>query len=308
MLLPASPTGAPTIRLLGAHMAIPVFYRPEQNADVAGFAPSAGKPRQVVADWLDQGMSIDVRGFDPIDPGDLQLAHDPGYVTGVLEGSRLTGFGVASRAIANSLLYTNGSMLAAARHACSGRAPIVCSPTSGFHHAGWASGGGYCTFNGLVVTALKLMRDGAADRVAILDLDMHYGNGTDDILGRLEPRRIAHYTAGRDHFKPEQAKPFLAGLPSLVRDLCRGDIGPVDVLLYQAGADPHIDDPLGGWLTGAQLRERDALVFEACRGLGVPVVWNLAGGYQTDSAGGISPVLAIHRATMEEAIRVEAGA
>jgi acetoin utilization deacetylase AcuC-like enzyme len=250
-------------------------------------------------------LSIDVREFDPIDPSDLMLAHDADYVKGVLDGSKPTGFGMASRAIAGSLLYTNGSMLAAARHACSGGARIVCSPTSGFHHAGWSSGGGYCTFNGLVVTALKLMGDGAADRVAILDLDMHYGNGTDDILKRLKTDRIAHHTAGRHFFKPEQARPFLDRLPSVIKDLCRGKIGPVDVVLYQAGADPHNDDPLGGWLTSAQLRERDALVFETCIGLGVPLAWNLAGGYQTDSAGGIAPVLAIHRATMEEAMRAD---
>jgi len=79
-------------------------------------------------------------------------------------------------------------------------------------------------------------------------------------------------------------------------------------LLYQAGADAHIDDPLGGWLTTAQMRQRDALVFEAALGYGIPVVWNLAGGYQRDADGGIGPVLAIHRATLDEAIRVDAWA
>jgi hypothetical protein len=59
-----------------------------------------------------------------------------------------------------------------------------------------------------------------------------------------------------------------------------------DVLLYQAGADPHIDDPLGGWLTDAQLAQRDRLVFETCRELGLPVAWNLAGGYQSAAAQG----------------------
>ena len=67
-----------------------------------------------------------------------------------------------------------------------------------------------------------------------------------------------------------------------------------DVILYQAGADPHIDDPLGGWLTTEQLYERDLLVFQAAAELGIPVAWNLAGGYQTP----LSKVLRIHDGTM----------
>jgi acetoin utilization deacetylase AcuC-like enzyme len=69
-------------------------------------------------------------------------------------------------------------------------------------------------------------------------------------------------------------------------------------LLYQAGADPHIADPLGGWLTTAQLRERDRLVFTRCKALGLPVAWNLAGGYQNP----LRKVLDIHDNTMLECI------
>ena len=53
-----------------------------------------------------------------------------------------------------------------------------------------------------------------------------------------------------------------------------------DALLKQAGADPNINDPLGGWLTTEQLRERDQLVFEYCRQVKLPIAWNLAGDYQ----------------------------
>ena len=71
-----------------------------------------------------------------------------------------------------------------------------------------------------------------------------------------------------------------------------------DVILYQAGADPHINDPLGGWLTTEQLAERDQIVFTMAKRLGIPIAWNLAGGYQTDEDGGIRPVLDIHDNTM----------
>lgn len=78
-------------------------------------------------------------------------------------------------------------------------------------------------------------------------------------------------------------------LPEIVRSM-----RDCAVLLYQAGADPHVNDPLSGWLTTEQLRRRDEIVFREARALGLPVAWNLAGGYQKDAAGGIGPVLEIH--------------
>jgi acetoin utilization deacetylase AcuC-like enzyme len=76
-----------------------------------------------------------------------------------------------------------------------------------------------------------------------------------------------------------------------------------DVVLYQAGADPHLDDPLGGWLTTEQLRRRDAGVFASFREIGVPVAWNLAGGYQKAADGSIPRVLEIHDNTAIECVR-----
>jgi len=79
--------------------------------------------------------------------------------------------------------------------------------------------------------------------------------------------------------------------------------GDCDVVLYQAGADPHVDDPLGGWLTTEQLRRRDARVFQTFARLGVPVAWNLAGGYQREPDGSIPKVLEIHDNTAIECLR-----
>jgi acetoin utilization deacetylase AcuC-like enzyme len=75
-------------------------------------------------------------------------------------------------------------------------------------------------------------------------------------------------------------------LPGIIENLIDG----VDVLFYQAGADPHIDDPYGGYLTTEALRLRDEIVFSIAAKRGVPVVWNLAGGYQSP----IEKVLEIH--------------
>ena len=66
-----------------------------------------------------------------------------------------------------------------------------------------------------------------------------------------------------------------------------------EVILYQAGADTHRDDPLGGVLTTAQMFMRDQIMFETAKNLGVGIAWNLAGGYQYDAHGGISKVIEI---------------
>jgi len=200
------------------------------------------------------------------------------------------------------LPYTSGAMLTAARFALAERT-AVCAPCSGFHHASWGGPAGFCTFNGLVVTALALLEEGLARRVSIIDCDQHYGDGTDEILERLgRPERVRHFTAGEVFHRPNQLSAFCARLERELSALegSRDDT----VVLYQAGADPHVNDPLGGWLTTEELRLRDALVFDAARALGVALVWNLAGGYQRDPDGGISPVLEIHRNTALEHRRV----
>ena len=72
------------------------------------------------------------------------------------------------------------------------------------------------------------------------------------------------------------------------------DFADCDLLIYQAGADQHVSDPLGGFLTTAELAERDRIVFSMGKKIGIPVVWNLAGGYQNP----LEKVLEIHRNTM----------
>lgn len=185
-------------------------------------------------------------------------------------------------------------MLSAAREAiCNGA--VAVAPTSGFHHAGYSTVARFCTFNGLMVTALALKAEGLANRVGILDLDQHYGNGTDDIIRTLNIDFVEHFTSGAEYLWESQADAFLRRIPVLVASM-----KDCDVILYQAGADPHIDDPLGGWLTTEQLAERDRFVFETASELAIPVAWNLAGGYQTP----LRKVLDIHDNTMRAAATV----
>jgi len=178
---------------------------------------------------------------------------------------------------------------------------VACSPTIGFHHAGYHDGGGFCTFNGLVATALELKALGLVDAVGILDMDQHYGDGTDDIIFRLDLSWVRHISTGGNRNARQR-------MLEHGREMVVEKFAAVDLLLYQAGADSHVDDPLGGYLGTEQMRRRDADVFAACEGANIPLVWNLAGGYQRDASGGIAPVLGLHRNTMNECIRVYAAA
>lgn len=278
-------------------MAITVFFSPLMQAEAASYSPSAGKPAQVVESWQKLGIEMEVCAPAPVTRAQLLLAHSAEFVDGVLEGRLSNGFGNRSPEVAASLPFTCGSMLAAAELALVNRRGAV-APCSGFHHAGYDFGGGFCTFNGLMVTALSLLESRKVKRVAILDLDMHYGNGTQDIIDTLNvDHEVKHWSRS---FSPSRAEQFLEDLPGLVQRLCEG----CDVLLYQAGADSHCNDPLGGYLTTDQMRRRDELVFEAARALGIPIAWNLAGGYQRDAQGGIKPVLDLHDNTMRAFARI----
>ena len=275
-----------------------VYFRSEMvAASGERFSPSAAKPRQVFADWQAAGVEMDVKKPWPVTPADLATAHDPAYVKGVLDGTRANGFGDKGEDVRKALPFTVGAMVCAAKHALK-TGQTAAALCSGFHHAGYEDGGGFCTFNGLIVAAQAVHRIGAR-KVGILDLDEHYGNGTDQIIKHLGLDWISHFTAGATFHAVEQAPDFLRALPGIIKR----KFWDVDVLIVQLGADPFVDDPLGGWLTMDQLRQRDRIVFETCAAMRLPVAWNLAGGYTRDADGGISRVLQIHRASAEEAIR-----
>lgn len=257
------------------------------------FSPSAGKPLAVVEDWKRLfGEHIDVKQFSPASRAELSLAHDAKFVNDVLNCIEPNGFGNTLPEVAATLPYTSGSMLSAA-HAAVKNGLVAVAPASGFHHACYEYAGGFCTFNGLMVAAQWLLNfEPGVDTVGILDLDHHDGNGTKDIIKTLKlGDKVVHYTAGG---KRGAAWQFLQKLPAMIEALYTD----CDVLLYQAGADPHIDDPLGGWMTTEELRRRDAIVFAACAAMKLPVAWDLAGGYQKP----LKKVLEIHNNTMASCI------
>jgi len=195
-------------------------------------------------------------------------------------------------------LMTGGTIAAAAAALEDGAAAHL---GGGLHHAFANHGEGFCPLNDVAVA----VRSVPIRRAAIVDLDVHHGNGTAMIFERDE--RVFTFSMHQQHnypaFKPRSD--LDVGLEDGVRDdrylsllvdaLPAVMASAPDLVVYLAGADPFEGDRLGGLrLTKAGLAERDRLVIAAARGAGVPIVTVLAGGYAAD----VDDTVDIHVATI----------
>jgi len=272
----------------------------------------------LVADEIRRELpSIIIRSPKPVTEADLQNVHTAGYIEAVRSGR--------PRALAESqkfpwspqlfpsVLLTNGGVLAAAAQALEEGSSGALA--SGFHHAHAGHGEGFCTFNGLVVALEALRSSGRIRNAAILDLDLHYGNGTASLAATRpwihalsiygndywenKPFRdvtIRRHTDGANHLSipliptgRSDRDMMLEKISSSLPWILTG--GKPDVLLYQAGADPLKDDPYSPLnLTREDLQERDRIVFDFAKAHHIPIAWVLAGGYTPDT----SKVVAVH--------------
>ena len=273
-----------------------IFYNPAQTVrDNSSFSPSAGKPEHVVNLFSKNARVKVVSTWNPLSEQDICVAHDPQMVRDILSCERSNGFGNKLPSVAASLPYTTGSFFYAAKYAIENKT-VSMSPTSGFHHSGYDSCHGFCTFNGLMIAAFLLQQRLGIQQVGIVDFDAHYGDGTVDIIETVKGGKelIEHLTFGGFSSRNMDFNKWLDGLEDSLTEQFYNS----DVMFYQAGADPHIEDPLGGYLTTQQMHRRDEIVFKVARKLGKPIVWNLAGGYQTP----LKKVLDIHQNTLHACI------
>ncbi len=281
-----------------------VFFTPKQSVKATRLSsPSPEKPIKLIEAWRRRGYPIQLWEPAPATVADLYLAHDTKYVDDILAGKIDNGFDNRSKRIARSLPYTVGSFFSAALHALQ-NGGVAISPTSGFHHAGYGRVGSYCTFNGLMVTAIKLHREHGVSRIAILDMDLHPGNGTKNIIRRLGIDYVTHYSYGYQLPRYRTEDDFLEDLSLQLAQL---RAQKTEMVLAQFGADPHEDDPMLGdrmGLSSATLRKRDRMTLEFCKNNRLPLVWNLAGGYQSP----VEKVLALHHASLEESMAIYLGA
>ncbi len=255
------------------------------------------------------GAPLTEHAPDPMPRRWLEAVHCPDYVAQVFaadvprEKERRIGFPVTAH-IASRVRHTNGGTWLAAQLAR--QHGYAANTAAGSHHALHDTGAGYCVFNDLAVCANRLLAEGDATRVLIVDCDVHQGDGTASLMAGREDVFTLSLHAEKN-FPVRKARSSLdIALPDgtgddeymvALRDaliLAMDRFAP-DIVLYQAGVDPHVDDRLGRLaLTDAGLEKRDRFVVSEARQRGVPIASALGGGYGSDQR----VVAARHAATM----------
>ncbi len=250
------------------HSKTPIFYHGKQQVAYAFISV------QKIPEFVRQSARLPT-AFEPYQESDFWLAHSRNFVSDVLLCKTNNGFGTKDAQINQALHYSNASLWAAAQHVLT-HGGVACSASQGFHHAHFDHCYGYCTFNGLVIAAKKALA--SVDKVLLIDGDAHEGDGTENCLQALNlTRRIINVT--RDEIGAHAQRKFAAEDWEAFANTLLKKHQP-GLVLYQAGADAWAKDPLGaGYLSLKGLEARDRGIFAATKKAGVPIAWNLAGGY-----------------------------
>jgi acetoin utilization deacetylase AcuC-like enzyme len=229
---------------------------------------------------------------------ELLRVHTPDYVRGIADGTvpaavaREIGF-PWSQAMAERARRSVGATVAAARSAI--RQGIGANLAGGTHHAYTDKGGGFCVFNDVAVAARVLQaqtqREGRELQVAVIDLDVHQGNGTARIFQEDESVFTLSLHGEKNFPFRKEASDLDVGLPdgtgdadylvALDRALLELESGcKPQLVFFLAGADPHEGDRLGRLkLTFDGMQARDQRVFDWCLQRRIPLVLLMAGGY-----------------------------
>lgn len=267
-----------------------------------------------------------VERADICGPGELLLphavtdeeilrAHDPDYLKKVVTGTltdkemRRIGFPWSERMVERSRRASGGTLDACRAALEEG---IAANLAGGTHHAFAGRGEGFCVLNDSAIAARTLRAEGLVDKVAVLDTDVHQGNGTASIL-RGDPHVFTFSIHGAKNypFHKEESDldvpladgtdddAFLAALSGALDRVL--ELAAWDLAIFLAGADPFEGDKLGRLsVTKEGLARRDQMVLEACRERGIPVAVTMAGGYAKDVADTVD----IHFQTVQRAAKM----
>jgi acetoin utilization deacetylase AcuC-like enzyme len=282
-------------------LALPVVHHP--GVEFPGFPADhpfpMGKFAALRRHLLDSGLvrPAQFRDGDAAPAGWLALVHSSAWIEGVLHGTvdprqwREVGLPWSPELVRRSLAEV-GSTVTAARLAW--RYGLAVTTSGGTHHAHRDHGAGYCVFNDLAVAARVMLDEGRARRIAIIDVDVHQGDGTNAIFAN-DPAVVTFSLHCADNYplrkvpaRCDISVPEGTGDADYLAQLLR-HLEPFlererpDLVIYDAGTDPHADDRLGKLrLSDAGLAARDRRVLNACRSRNLGVAAVIGGGYDTD--------------------------
>ncbi|HEV2864759.1 MAG TPA: histone deacetylase [Pyrinomonadaceae bacterium] len=278
-----------------------VFYSPRYYADIGEGHVFPIKKFELVRDRLLREGTLSPREVVEPQPAaidDVLLVHTEDYVTRLRAGALTTrelrrlGLPWSKALVRRSFLATSGTINAARAALSSG---VASNLAGGTHHAFADRGEGFCVLNDVAVAARVLLRDRAVERAAVVDLDVHQGNGTATIF-EGDPAVFTFSMHGAKNYPLFKARSSLdvelrdatgddEYLETLARHLPAVFDHRPDLVFYLGGADPYAGDKLGRLgLSIPGLRARDEAVLKACRERGVPVATVMSGGYAKDIA------------------------
>ena len=226
----------------------------------------------------------------------LNRAHSANYINNIRNktldenGVKKIGFPLVDSVVQRSLVATGGTVLAAKLALNFG---IACNTAGGSHHANYDSGAGYCVFNDVAVAAHYLLDRGLANKILIVDLDVHQGNGNSEIF--KDNRHVFTFSMHSKTNYP--AKKSISDLDVGLEDNLEDDAyiktlkfylnelnnKIFDFVFYVAGVDIHFNDRLGKLkISDEGIRKRDELVIENFFSKRIPFCGVLGGGYNKD--------------------------
>ena len=298
-------------------MSLPIVFHPDYVVPLPeGHRFPMPKFGKIYETLVKDGIaSLDQFHLAPTAPREwLTLAHTSDYVDAYLTGTldaramRRIGFPWNAQLVNRTCTALGGTVLAAQLALQAG---IACNCAGGTHHAFPDFGSGYCIFNDLGVAARVLQQQGLAQKILIVDLDVHQGDGT-ALIFQDDPTvfTFSMHCADNFPFRKQQSdldvelaigsedEDYLRTLAEYLPDLLSA-VKP-DIVFYDAGVDPHKDDKLGKLALSDQgLHRRDRYVLESCLRQGIPVAGVIGGGYDTDHDRLARRHCTLHRAASE---------
>ncbi|RUR75051.1 histone deacetylase [Chlorogloeopsis fritschii PCC 9212] len=298
-------------------MHLPLVYHPDYIAPLPeGHRFPMPKFRQLYQLLLADGVASPHQFRIPLRPEQelIELIHTPEYVRAYCEGTldpkaqRRIGLPWSPLLVNRTCVAVGGTILTAQLALSYG---LACNTAGGTHHAFPSYGSGFCIFNDLAIASRVLQKFGLVQKILIVDLDVHQGDGTafifqdDDSVFTFSMHCEVNFPGTKQKSDLDVPLPigmeddaYLQTLADYLPDLL-SDVQP-DLILYDAGVDPHIGDRLGKLaLTDTGIYRREMQVLSTCIAAGIPVACVIGGGYAEDLNTLVYRHSLLHRAASE---------